>query len=294
MSNERPSYGQLERRLAEAEEVVEVLRRHEVDAVVGEKSVSVVRLRHVEQQLARARRTAEMRAEELEAFSHSITHELRNSINNIGSMVEILRDQYGDALDDDGRTCLRLIDKDTHRMAETIAALRRLCGVVQQSVQLVEIDLGAMARDIVSQLRQASPRRTVKTVIADNMKVRGDEHLARLVLENLVRNAWKYTGNMEHARIEIGERSVDGQREFFVKDNGAGFDMSQAETIFGEFNRAHKSDAFGGTGVGLSIARRAVRRHGGTIRAEGEPGRGATFSFTLAPEAASRERRGIR
>ncbi|MBD3345558.1 MAG: hypothetical protein GF401_10900 [Chitinivibrionales bacterium] len=283
-SKREPTYEELEKRLAEAEELVSALRKHEVDAIVGEQSVAVVRLRKVEQQLAKARKAAELRAAELEAFSQSISHELRNPLNNIGAMAGVLEEHYGNVLDSDGQKCLRLIKSNVSRITDTVSGLLELSQVVRRELRLKKIDLSVIAEDFIAELRETDPERTVDVVIAKNMTATADSKLTRQALEHLLKNAWKYTRNTPNARIEIGMYHEDNQTVYFVKDNGAGFDLEHAEKVFEQFHTLHSQAKYPGTGLGLAVVRRIIQRHGGKIWAESEVGKGATFFFTLGEQ----------
>jgi light-regulated signal transduction histidine kinase (bacteriophytochrome) len=152
-------------------------------------------------------------------------------------------------------------------------------------MKIEEVDLSQLAMEVVESLKQQAPERTVDVVVRPAMSVTGDPGLLRIMLENLLGNAWKYTSKRDGARIEFGRNIVDGETAYYVSDNGVGFDMQYADRLFGAFQRLH-GDEFEGTGIGLVIVQRIVRRHGGSIRAEGSPGEGATFYFTLGAAGA--------
>ena len=149
-------------------------------------------------------------------------------------------------------------------------------------IHLESVDLTRMAKTVVAELRERDPQRQVEVAIADGLVAQGDPHLLRLVLDNLLGNAWKFTAKQPHARIEFGSGGGNGDREFFVRDNGAGFDMTYADKLFGAFQRLHSATEFSGTGVGLATVQRIVHRHGGQVHAQAEINRGATFYFTLS------------
>jgi light-regulated signal transduction histidine kinase (bacteriophytochrome) len=281
MDNALLTYEELEQRLRETEEMVAALRRHEVDAIVGEKSVAVVRLREVEQQLAAARKSAELRAAELEAFSHSVSHEFRNPLNNISAMVEVLESCCADTLDEDGHKCIGLIRTNATRMAEMISGLLELSQVVRREISLSDVDLTAMVEDFVMELRILAPDRRVEVIVQKGLHVVADREMLKMAVENVLRNAWKFTSKTPDARIEVGMRTQDSTRVFFVRDNGPGFEMKHAERIFEQFQRVHPQSEYHGTGIGLSIVKRVIQRHNGRIWAESQPGKGATFFFTL-------------
>jgi light-regulated signal transduction histidine kinase (bacteriophytochrome) len=167
-------------------------------------------------------------------------------------------------------------------MSELIDDMLHLSRVTQTAMKRGPVDMSALARDVVDQLRKASPDRHVQCVIADGVTAEGDEKLLRIALENLMGNAFKFTSKREDARVEFGlEEQADGRRAYFVRDNGAGFDMKYARKLFGAFQRLHSASQFQGTGIGLATVRRIINRHGGLIWAESDVDQGATFYFTL-------------
>ncbi|MBD3242948.1 MAG: PAS domain S-box protein, partial [Chitinivibrionales bacterium] len=237
--------------------------------------------KRVEQQLKRSRDALAEANRELESFSYSVSHDLRNPLNNIGMMADVLDRKYHEALDDRGQRCVAEISSNSARMAGIITDLLTLSGISRHELELTQVDLSTMAGDIVRELRKDDPERAVEVIIHEHMWLTADPRLIRLAMENLVRNAWKYTSRAESPRIEIGARANRDHRIFFVKDNGAGFDMKDAERIFEPFTRVHSDREYRGTGVGLSIVQRVIRRHGGRVWAESAVGKGATFYFTL-------------
>jgi two-component system sensor histidine kinase/response regulator len=238
---------------------------------------------HVE--LARNRRawTAELERanRELDAFSYSVSHDLRAPLRAIGGFTQVLADDYGALLDAPGKESLQRILDGVKRMAALIEALLGLARISRAKVIADSVDLSAMAERIVSDLRQAHPARAVTVTIEEGLVVRGDRALLDVVLVNLIGNAWKFTSRRENAHIEIG-RGPEG--ELFVRDDGAGFDSGYASRLFAPFQRLHRADEFEGTGVGLATVQRVIHRHGGSIRAEAAVGRGATFYFSIPPE----------
>ncbi|MBK7862543.1 MAG: hypothetical protein IPJ65_28830 [Archangiaceae bacterium] len=186
-----------------------------------------------------------------------------------------------DKLSDGSRHALSRVVAATGRMAKLIEALLGLARLSQSKLNLAPVDLTAMANEVVLALREANRDAQVEVTVQDSMVVEGDEALLRVALTNLIGNAWKFSRKSPAPRIEVGSRPVGDLVEYFVRDNGAGFDMRYAERLFGAFQRLHTERDFEGTGVGLATVSRVIARHGGSIRAEGEPGKGATFSFTL-------------
>jgi len=226
-----------------------------------------------------AERTAQLEAanRELEALSSAVSHDLRAPLRAISGFSQILLEDHGSALGA-GRQHLDRIRAATDRMTALIDDLLRFSRMAASEVGRRPFDLARLAREIVDEIRAADPQRKVEVVIPAALPAHGDERLVRVVLENLVRNAWKFTSKRAAARIEVGVHSG----AFFVRDNGAGFDLARADRLFTPFHRLHSPDDFEGTGVGLAIAQRIVHRHGGRIWAESAPDRGATFCFTLA------------
>ncbi len=241
--------------------------------------------RRTDEKLRRASAAAESANRELEAFSYSVSHDLRAPLQTMDGFGEILLEDYSARLDERGRSCIGHIREGAQRMALLIDRLLELSRVGRAEIQRADVDLSALARGILDELRAADPRREVETTVRDGLVARADPMLVRLVLRNLLGNAWKFTRKRSRARIEVGAEEAAGERVFFVRDNGAGFDMAYADKLFRPFQRLHGEDEFEGTGVGLATVLRIVHRHGGRVWAEGVPDRGATLRFTLAPPA---------
>lgn len=219
--------------------------------------------------------------QELEAFSYSVAHDLRSPLRGINGFARILVDGYKDKLDADGQDCLHEILNNAQRMGELIDALLSLARVTRSTLKPERVDLSALVHETVSRLAAAEPARQVEVVIQDDLKAEFDPLLATALIDNLVSNAWKFTGRTSAARIEFGVTDVAGARAFFLRDNGAGFDMAYANKLFGPFQRLHTTTEFPGTGIGLATVQRIVHRHGGQIWAEGKVHGGATFYFTI-------------
>jgi len=235
-------------------------------------------------------RTAELEAtaRELDAFAYSVSHDLRAPLRSLHGFSQILLDDYGDGLDDEGRQYLQRIQSNVARMGQLIDDLLRLSRATRTGLRRERVDISAQAREIIDELRSAEPGRRAETVIADALVTTGDSHLMRLALENLLSNAWKFTGRREHTIISVGAiHQADGP-VFFVRDNGAGFDMRYAGKLFDPFQRLHPTAEFEGSGIGLAIVHRILSRHGGRIWAESEPGKGSTFFFTLTSDGPER------
>jgi light-regulated signal transduction histidine kinase (bacteriophytochrome) len=230
-------------------------------------------------------RTAELAAanKELEAFAYSVSHDLRAPLRAIDGFGQVLLEDCWEKLDAQGQDYLRRVRAASQRMAQLIDDMLSLSRVTRHEMLREPVDLSALARNIASHLQAQQAERRVEFVITEDATVEGDRHLLEIMLENLLSNAWKFTSKQPDARIEFGRESAegDGKTIYFVRDNGAGFDMAYADKLFGAFQRLHAQGEFEGTGVGLATVQRITHRHGGRIWAEGEVGKGATFSFTL-------------
>jgi len=223
----------------------------------------------------------EMKNKELDSFAYSVAHDLRAPLRSIDGFSQALLEDYTEKLDDQGRQYLGYVRESAQQMAELIDNLLSLSRITRSEVQRESIDLGALARKIGSRLEQRDPDRKVALVVADGLTAQADGHLMTIVFENLLGNAWKFTRDRAEARVEVGAATSEGQTAFFVRDNGAGFDMAYSSKLFGVFQRLHSAKEFEGTGIGLATVQRVIRRHGGRIWAEGEVDRGAAFFFTL-------------
>jgi PAS domain S-box-containing protein len=218
---------------------------------------------------------------ELETFSYSVSHDLRAPLRAIDGFSRILLETYSGALDQQGRHYLERVRASSQRMGELIDGLLTLSHVSRSELQLREVDWSGLAGSIAKELRRSAPERKVEFVIHAGMKATGDARLLQAVLENLMRNAWKFTSRHPRARIEVGMATKEGKPAYFVRDDGAGFDMAYAGKLFGAFQRLHDGDEFEGTGIGLATVERIIRRHGGRVWAEGEVQKGAAFYFTI-------------
>ncbi len=225
---------------------------------------------------------------ELEAFSYSVSHDLRAPLRAIDGFSQALIEDYSEQLDDVGRDYLGRVRAAAQRMGHLIDDLLKLSRVARSGFRRQQVDISTMARDIADELRVAEPRRQVDIQIEPNLRLWADADLMRVLLTNLLSNAWKFTGNRDAPRIEVGTQTQRRDTVFFVRDNGAGFDMRNADRLFGPFQRLHDSQEFSGTGIGLATVQRIVHRHGGRIWAESQPDEGATFYFSLPPEEISK------
>jgi len=242
----------------------------------------------LEQRVAERTRELEKRAaellaanSELDAFAYSVSHDLRAPLRSIDGFSQVLLEDYGAQLDDAGRDSLHRVRAASQRMATLIDDLLKLARVTRTEMRTERVDLSGLARDIVGEIQRTTPDRQVDFAIAPGLEAEGDTQLLRVVLDNLLRNGWKYTGKQPQPRVEFTAVDQNGDRVFVIKDNGAGFDMKYADKLFGVFQRLHSSAEFEGTGVGLATVRRIINRHGGRIWAEGVVDQGATFYFTL-------------
>jgi signal transduction histidine kinase len=228
-------------------------------------------------------RTAELAAanKELEAFSYSVSHDLRAPLRSIDGFSQALAEDYGDKLDSEAMGHLRRVRAAAQRMGLLIDDMLNLSRVTRAEMHRERVDLSEIARSIASELQKTDCQREAEWVIEDGIEVYGDSRLLRVVLDNLLANAWKYTSKHARARIEFGYDQHNGKATYFVKDDGAGFDPDHAGMLFGAFQRLHKLAEFPGTGVGLATVHRIVHRHGGRVWAEGAVEKGATFYFTL-------------
>jgi light-regulated signal transduction histidine kinase (bacteriophytochrome) len=228
-------------------------------------------------------RTAALEAtnNELEAFSYSVSHDLRAPLRAIDGFTRILVEDHAKALDSEGRRVLGVISKEGQRMGQLIDDLLAFSRLGRRALQPAEVDLTALAREIFQELAEHEPKRRLKLRLTPLPPAHADPSLIRQVLVNLIDNAVKYTRPRKVGEIQIGGAVQGSENVYYVKDNGAGFDMQYADKLFGVFQRLHSDEEFEGTGVGLALVQRIVRRHGGRVWAEGKVDEGATFFFTL-------------
>jgi len=229
-----------------------------------------------------AERTSELDRinQELETFSYSVSHDLRAPLRGIDGFSHTLMEEYTDVLDDKGKGYLRRVCAASQRMAALIDDLLQLSRVARSDFKQQPVSLSELAEETVSRLRQSEPERSISVDIKAGVNAHGDPRLLAILLDNLIGNAWKYTGTTGDPRILFGVRKMDGETVYFVEDNGVGFNMDYADKLFGAFQRLHGRE-FEGTGIGLATAARIVARHAGRIWADSQPTQGATFMFTL-------------
>lgn len=234
-----------------------------------------------------AQRTAELTTanHELSTFAYSVSHDLRAPLRAIDAFSQALLEDHAAVLDARGRDYLRRIRTNVGRMAQLIEDLLQLSRLARTELALGDVDLSAMAAGIAADLQRATPRREVRWDIQPGLRVTGDPTLLRVLLLNLLDNAWKYTSRRPRAHIAVGAEVVDGERVLFVRDDGCGFDLAFVDKLFRPFQRLHTADEYAGDGVGLATVQRVIRRHGGRVWVDAAPGRGATFYFTLGPAA---------
>jgi signal transduction histidine kinase len=230
---------------------------------------------------ALAMRAAEQARSDQASFSYTVSHDLRAPLRVVEGFTRILKEDYGRLLDRAGNDHLDRVLSAAGRMHSMIDALLALSQLSSQTLRQETVDLSLLASMVLDELRRAAPERQVQTYVQPGLRVTGDPTLLRMVLENLLGNAWKYSSRQEETAIRFEAMMRDGQQVFVVSDNGAGFDMRFADRLFGVFQRLHSASEFQGTGVGLASARRIVRRHGGDMWAESEVGQGARFYFSL-------------
>jgi signal transduction histidine kinase len=263
------------------EQPIQVRSNDELGQVAREANRMAGSLERVERERERAETDLRLSNKELEAFSYSVAHDLRAPLRGINGFSRALLEDWGDKLDAEATDYLRRIAAAAQRMGELIDALLALSRVTRTEVRRETVDLTRVAEAIVLHLRQGQPDRAVEFVSQPGVSAHGDPTLLRAILENLLANSWKFTANRVGARIAFGAETKDGERVYFVRDNGAGFDMAYAKKLFTPFQRLHSTAEFAGTGVGLATVQRIVQRHGGRIWADGAVGQGATFQFTI-------------
>lgn len=271
---------------------VDVKTKSEIGQLAAAFNQMTERRQRAEKALEKARDELEIRVEkrtselqsankELEAFSYSVSHDLRTPLRAIDGFSQVLLEDHREKLDKEGRRVLDIIRDNTGRMGELISDLLTFSRLGRKEIRKIKINMENLARAIFEELRSATPQGKLKTMINVLPSAFGDESLIREVLTNLISNAIKFSKNEKSPVIEVGGKSENYENIYYVKDNGVGFDMKYSDKLFGVFQRLHSQQEFKGTGVGLAIVRRIIERHGGRVEAEGKVGKGAIFYFTL-------------
>jgi light-regulated signal transduction histidine kinase (bacteriophytochrome) len=219
--------------------------------------------------------------QELEAFSYSVSHDLRAPLRTIDGFSLALQEDFGEKLNDEGRDYISRVRGGVQRMGTLIDSLLQLSRVTRSEIQREPVDLSQLATLVFNELQASDPERRVQFVAQPGIVVQGDNRLLRIALENLIGNAWKFSSKTPDARIEFGSSLREGRTVYFIQDNGAGFDMQYVDRLFTAFQRLHGDRDFKGSGIGLATVSRIIHRHHGTIEAQSDPGRGATFTFDL-------------
>lgn len=266
--------------------------RDEIGQLVETFNEMLARIQEQNEELQKSRDELEQRViertaqlenanKELEAFSYSVSHDLRAPLRSIDGFSQAILEDYSDKLDAEGQADLRRVRAATQRMGQLIDDMLDLSRVTRAKITREQVDLSALVRAVGAELQKAEPERKIDFTVAEGLTAEGDPRLLRIALENLLRNAWKFTGKHSRAKIEFGMTQNNGNSAYFVRDDGAGFDMAYANKLFGVFQRLHAMTEFNGTGVGLATVQRIISRHGGRVWAEGEVEKGAIFYFTL-------------
>jgi two-component system sensor histidine kinase/response regulator len=263
-----------------------------VPAILRAKVAVFVELYRAQQELRRYRTRLETLVEErttaltsinreLEAFSYSVSHDLRAPLLAFDGLSKTLLDDYGDKLDKRAKDTLKKMRVASQRMTSVFDGLQTLFRLTSGEIHREQLDVTQMAKEITAELKSSSSNGHVQVEIAKGIRASGDERLIRILLSNLLNNAWKFSSTKATPKVVVGTEIVDGETRIFIMDNGVGFDMISAHRLFGAFQRLHSQSEFPGAGIGLATARRIVNRHGGRIWAEGAVGEGATFYFVI-------------
>ena len=263
-----------------------------VPAIMRAKVTVFVELYRAQEELRRYRTQLETLVEErtialtainreLEAFSYSVSHDLRAPLVSFDGLSETLLQKYGEQLDDQAKDYLKRMRDASDRMTSVFDGLQMLFRLTSGEIRREVLDISAMANQVADEIRAANPESKVEVDIAPGITASGDKRLVQILLTNLINNAWKFSSLRSAPNITVGREMVDGEARMFVKDNGVGFDMIESHRLFGAFQRLHSQSEFPGAGIGLATTRRIVNRHGGRIWAEGAVGEGATFYFVL-------------
>ena len=254
-------------------------------AIVGISKIvrDITRQKAIEAALWRAKDECETANEDLEAFGYSVAHDLRAPLRSLEGFSRALLEDESERLSAEGKLHLRYIRESAEKMDQLIEDLLTLTQSIRADVHRTRVDLSTLAHDTLAHLSAESPGRVVDIEVAPDLIAEGDRGLLGIVLENLLANAWKFTSKAAQARIEVGQQVHPSETVFFVRDNGVGFDPKFQQKLFGVFQRLHSAAEFEGSGIGLALVKRIIRRHGGRVWAESTPGQGATFFFTTVP-----------
>lgn len=266
----------------------ETVSRKELAREIKQRRRSEQVLRRSERQLKLQSRELQMANDELQSFAYTVSHDLRAPLRSIHGFTEALVEDYADKLDAQGKDYTKRIRAASIRMGCLIDDLLQLSRVGRAQLDYHEVHLSALAHELIQELQAGEPTRNVSVEIQPELRVWGDEPLLRAALQNLLGNAWKFTRNVEHPVIKFGAQAGDGTQTYYVRDNGAGFDMEYADKLFRPFQRLHAESEFEGTGIGLATVARIVRRHGGNIWPESALGKGTTIYFALATEVTTK------
>jgi light-regulated signal transduction histidine kinase (bacteriophytochrome) len=254
----------------------ELLRRQ--TRLLAESEQAALELAETRAELVR---DLEHKNRELESFSYAVSHDLRAPLRRIDSFSRAILESQSDKLDESGRRYLDRVREASQQMSQLIDDVLHLSRVTRADLREQEVDLSTLAGLILARLQESEPARKVEVKIRPGVIVTGDGQLLRIALENLFENAWKFTSKQAESRIEFGVTQASGEPTYFIRDNGAGFNMTYVDRLFGPFQRLHAQGDFPGSGIGLATVQRIIHRHGGRVWAEGLVGQGATFQFTL-------------
>jgi signal transduction histidine kinase len=266
--------------------VQEPFRKMYIEVAERKSAEEALRLlnQSLEQRVAQRTWQLEQANKELEAFSYSVSHDLRAPLRAIDGFSQALEKSLGAQLEEKNRDYLGRVRRASRRMGQLIDDMLHLSHISRKEVRKAPVDVTALARDIADDLRQRDPARQVEFAIEEGMRIKADAKLIRIVLENLLANAWKFTSRKAHAKIDVGTGPQDDGKTIFVRDNGAGFDMEYAHKLFSPFQRLHDASEFEGSGIGLATVQRIIDRHGGRVWAEGKEGGGAIFYFSCGQQ----------
>mgnify|MGYP005854946567 CR=1 FL=1 len=260
---------------------------------INDRKIAENRLKQYHDELEKmvAERTAELEAmnKELESFSYSVSHDLRAPLRRIDGFSQALLEDYGDKMDEQGLYYLNRMRIASQRMAQLIDDLLELSRLTRSDIQIEDVNLSFIAENIAKELKTSNPKRNVHFFIEDNIIVKGDSRLLKILMENLLDNAWKFTSHKDMAKINFGTKNDNGRLIYYIKDNGCGFNMDESEKIFKPFHRINSENQFPGSGIGLATVQRIVNKHGGDIWAQGNIEKGSIFYFTLNPKGDGNE-----